>query len=150
MHVGDCRLYHLRSGKIAQITKDHTLVGERVRMGLLSAREARSHPERSALSRCLGRELIVSVDRISMPLRKDDAIILCSDGLYSVLEDHEIAELIAGADSESACRKLIEGANQRGTADNVTSVVFRLLEGGAVEVRTGLRARLQKLFRGWR
>src|SRR5271157_1136118 len=67
-HVGDCRLYLIRHGKVNQITKDHTWVGERVRMGLMTAAQARQHPERSALNRSLGRELIVSLDRISIPL----------------------------------------------------------------------------------
>ena len=72
------------------MSKDHTVVGERVRMGLMSEERAKNHPDRSALMRSLGRELIVSVDRITMPLRKGDELIVCSDGLYNVLEADEL------------------------------------------------------------
>ena len=94
-HVGDCRLYLIRGGKITQMTKDHTVVGERVRMGLMSEERARNHPERSALSRCIGRELIVSVDRITMPLEGRRADLLCSDGLHGMLEDQRDGALDA-------------------------------------------------------
>src|SRR5438128_3402870 len=89
-HVGDCRLYHIRRGKARQITKDHTVVQERVRMGLISPARARQHPERSVLSRCLGHELIVPVDRITLPLQQNDQLLVCTDGLYSVVEDDEL------------------------------------------------------------
>jgi serine/threonine protein phosphatase PrpC len=123
-HVGDCRLYLARRGGISQITKDHTMVGERVRMGLLSAAGARNHPERSALSRSLGRELIVSVDRMSMPLMQHDRLLLCSDGLYNVLEEREIEHLLHPGDAAATCKALIDMANARGTADNLTAAVF--------------------------
>jgi PPM family protein phosphatase len=123
-HVGDCRLYLARRGRISQMTKDHTMVGERVRMGLLSAAGARNHPERSMLSRSLGRELIVSVDRLSMPLVQNDRLLLCSDGLYNVLEDNEIEHLLRPGDATATCKVLIETANVRGTADNLTAAVF--------------------------
>ncbi len=125
-HVGDCRLYLIRGGRIAQVSKDHTLVGERVRMGLMSAKRAREHPERSMLLRSLGRELIVSVDRIAMPLVQGDCIVLCSDGLYNVLEDDEIASLARVHTADEACRRLIDTANQRGTADNLTVGVCKM------------------------
>jgi serine/threonine protein phosphatase PrpC len=77
-HVGDCRLYLARRGRISQITKDHTVVAEHVRMGLMTAARARNHPERSMLSRSIGHELIVSVGRFSMPLIKGDRVLVCS------------------------------------------------------------------------
>lgn len=123
-HVGDCRIYHVRRGKVRQITKDHTVVQERVRMGLMSAAKARHHPERSALSRSLGRELIVSVDRITLPLEQNDQLLMCSDGLYSVIEDDEFGKIIRGLGAGTACRRLIDLANQRGTADNLTVAIF--------------------------
>ena len=123
-HVGDCRLYLTRRGRISQMTKDHTMVGERVRMGLMSAASARNHPERSMLSRSLGRELIVSVDRLTMPLVQNDRLLLCSDGLYNVLEDREIEHLLQPGDASATCKALIETANARGSADNLTAAVF--------------------------
>jgi len=123
-HVGDCRMYLIRNARIRQLTRDHTVLGERVRMGLITAERARNHPERSALNRCLGHELIVSIDLITMPLSQGDRIILCSDGLHTVLRDEEIESLTRDGDAESSCRKLISTANERGTADNVTAAVF--------------------------
>ncbi len=148
-HVGDCRLYLVRAGRITQISKDHTVVAERVRMGLMSAARARSHPERSALNRSVGHELIVAVDRIAMPLVQGDHLLLCSDGLYNVLEERELARLVREGDrAAEACRVLIDAANARGTADNLTAAVFRMngttpfAEGGG----GGWRARLGRLF----
>ena len=112
-HVGDCRLYLARRGRISQMTKDHTMVGERVRMGLLSVAGARNHPERSMLSRSLGHELIVSVGQFSMPLVKGDRLLLCSDGLYNVLEEREFERLLRSDDAAAACKALIEAANAR-------------------------------------
>ncbi|HYB91488.1 MAG TPA: protein phosphatase 2C domain-containing protein [Candidatus Binataceae bacterium] len=147
-HVGDCRLYLVRRNKILQLTKDHTMVGERVRMGILSEASARTHPERSVLTRSLGRELIVPVDRISMPLVKDDRLILCTDGLYGVLEDHDLEHLTREIEAAPACRQLIDAANQRGTADNLTVAVFKMhAETGFDPTPTGWRARLSGFLR---
>jgi PPM family protein phosphatase len=123
-HVGDSRIYHIRRGKVHQITKDHTVIQERVRMGLISPAKARHHPERSALSRSLGRELIVAIDRITLPLEQNDQLLMCTDGLYSVIEDGELGQLIRGVEAEKACRQLVDLANRRGTADNLTVAIF--------------------------
>jgi PPM family protein phosphatase len=145
-HVGDCRLYLARNNKITQITKDHTAVGERVRMGILSAEEARNHPDRSKILRSVGRDLIVSVDRISIPLIEGDRIILCSDGLHGVIEDHELERATRDLDPETACRRMIEEANSRGTADNLTCAIFRMnAETGHVPTNGGFLERV----RGW-
>ena len=145
-HVGDCRLYLARHHSITQITKDHTAVGERVRMGLMSAEAARTHPERSILLRSLGRDLIVSVDRITMPLIKGDRLILCSDGLHGMVQNHEIEHATREMDPETACRRMIEEANLRGTHDNLTCVIFRMnAETGHVPTSGGFFERL----RGW-
>jgi protein phosphatase len=123
-HVGDCRMYLIRNARIRQLTRDHTVLGERVRMGLMTAERARNHPERSALNRCLGHELIVSIDLITMPLSQGDRVIICSDGLHTVLRDEEFEHMTRDLDAESSCRKLINAANERGTADNLTVAVF--------------------------
>jgi PPM family protein phosphatase len=123
-HVGDCRLYLIRNARIRQLTRDHTVIGERVRMGLITPERARNHPERSALNRCLGHELIVSIDLITMSLSQGDRVIVCSDGLHTVLRDEEIEHMTRELDAESCCRTLIEAANARGTADNLTVAAF--------------------------
>jgi serine/threonine protein phosphatase PrpC len=125
-HVGDCRLYRIRAGVITQLTKDHTVVAERVRLRLLSKQKAVAHPDRSVLTRCLGRELIVAVDKITTRVAQDDVLIVCSDGLYNVIEDDDMVRLVRDADATGACRKLIEAANQRGTIDNLTAAVVRM------------------------
>jgi len=147
VHCGDCRLYLVRDRKISQLTRDHTMVGERVRMGLMTAERARTHPDRSALSRCLGQDLIPSIDRITTPMRQNDRLILCSDGLWSVIPDDEIEKLSREGDAETACRRLIETANYRGTPDNLTVAVFVMLARGATTlVRRGWLARIAGIF----
>lgn len=147
-HVGDCRLYLLRNRRIEQISRDHTMVGERVRMGIISSERGREHPDRSALSRSLGHDLIASIDRITTPLQHNDRLILCSDGLWSVLEDRDLERLAREGPAEDACRRLIEAANRRGTADNLTAAVFVMHAAGAsMARRRGWRARLLELFK---
>lgn len=145
-HVGDSRIYHIRRGKAQQITKDHTVVQERVRMGLISPGKARHHPERSVLSRCLGHELIVAVDRITLALEQNDQLLLCTDGLYGVIEDNELGQLIRGVTAESACRQLIDLANRRGTADNLTVAIF-ISQAEPSPVRPNWRERVAAFFR---
>jgi PPM family protein phosphatase len=149
VHCGDCRIYLIRGGRIQQITKDHTMVGERVRLGLISEKEARTHPERSALSRCLGRELIASLDRLTMPLRTGDRVIVCTDGLHGTLEDHEIDHLSRGLTPSDACRKLIDEANARGAPDNVSMAMLIARNGSTTAdlPAPGWRERLRALLR---
>lgn len=149
VHVGDCRLYLLRGGRIRQLTKDHTVIGEKVRLGLISERDAREHPERSALSRCLGRELIASLDRITIPLRANDQVVLCSDGLHGILEDRDIDRFSRGLAPQAACRKLVEEANARGAPDNVTVAMLIAKNGCAASnlPPASWRERLRGLLR---
>ena len=147
VHVGDSRLYLVRGGTIAQLTKDHTVAGERQRLGLLSEEHARTHAGRSVLTRSLGRELICAIDRISMPLSQDDVLVLCSDGLHGVLGGREIEALVRDADAAAACRALIDAANARGTPDNLTAAVVRMT--GPIPPRTrpsGLGEKLWQLL----
>ncbi len=145
-HVGDCRIYHIRDGQIRQITKDHTVIQERVRMGLMSPARARYHPDRSVLSRCLGHELIVAVDRLKLPLEQNDQLLICSDGLYNVIADDELCRETRGLDARAACRRLIELANRRGTPDNLTVAILNWKQGSA-QISPGWRARMASLFR---
>ena len=110
-HIGDSRLYLLRDGRLTQLTKDHTVAGEKARIGLMSKTRAREHPDRSVLTRSLGRELIVPIDRISNRLFRGDALLVCSDGLYNVLDEEQMAPLLSRGDAGAACRRLIDTAN---------------------------------------
>jgi protein phosphatase len=146
-HVGDSRLYLVREGEPTQLTKDHTVVAERVRMGVLSEKRARFHPDRSTLTRSVGRELIVAVDRLATRVGQGDALIVCSDGLYNVLEPEEMVEVLGGLDAGAAARALVEAANARGTPDNLTAAVVRVVGPiPAPTPRTGLMERLRGLF----
>lgn len=148
-HVGDSRLYLLREGAITQLSKDHTAAAEQVRLGLLGEKRARTHPGRSVLTRSLGRELIVGIDRISLRLHRDDRLLLCSDGLYNVLDDREIAALAGAVPPDEACRALVEAANARGTSDNLTAAVLRVAEGLPAEgPPPSLGERLRRLAGG--
>jgi len=126
VHVGDSRLYSIRSGGITQLTKDHTVPAERARLGLLSKERVRTHKDRSTLTRSLGRELIAQVDRISTRVEQGDMLLACSDGLYNVLDEEQIAETVRGRAPSAACRALVDRANERGTPDNLTAAVLRI------------------------
>jgi protein phosphatase len=148
VHVGDSRLYLIRGHAIVQLTKDHTVAAEKVRLGFLSKEKAKTHPDRSVLTRSVGRELIVSRDRIHKRLRQGDVILACSDGLHGVLDDDEIRKVASGHDPTAACRALIDLANARGTPDNLTVAMVRIV-GPVPEpvVKGGIRARLRRIFR---
>jgi serine/threonine protein phosphatase PrpC len=126
-HVGDSRAYLFREGRLSQVTEDHTLVQELVRQGRLTSDEAEYHPQRSVLVRALGVDDDVEVDTIRLPLREDDVLVLCSDGLNGMLDDEEIREILAGhAEPEAAAFALVEAAVKAGGIDNVTVVVIRV------------------------
>ena len=147
-HVGDSRLYLLRGGRVVQLTKDHTVAGERSRLGLMSKDRARSHPDRSVLTRSLGRELIVPMDRLSNRLYGGDILLVCSDGLYNTLEEGEMVPLASQGAAEEACRRLIEAANQRGTLDNLSAAILRVVEGPSRPPNGGgVGGKLRSLFR---
>jgi serine/threonine protein phosphatase PrpC len=119
-HVGDCRLFLLRERTLTQLTKDHTWVGEQMQYGILSADDARNHPRRHMVMRCLGRELIVPVDVLTMDLRPGDVLAQCSDGIYALVEEPEIAELLAAHPPEAACAVLVRRAREEGGEDNMS------------------------------
>ena len=129
-HVGDSRAYRIRAGAIQQLTHDHSWVGEQVRQGLLSPEEARKHPWRNVVTRALGSKDRVEVDLDAEPLRPGDTILLCSDGLNTMLGEEQILDAVRGAGNnlEEACRQLVERANKRGGEDNVTVLLLTASE----------------------
>ncbi len=132
-HVGDSRGYRIRDGAIEQLTTDHSLVAELVESGVLTPEEAEIHPQRSAITRALGTEPVVTVDTIVVDAEAGDLFLLCSDGLSNMLEDEAIAEIVASADGdpEQAAELLVRAANAQGGEDNVTVVIFELGAGEA-------------------
>ncbi len=126
-HVGDSRFYVLRDGELTQLTDDHSLVGELVRRGQISAEEAEDHPQRSIITRALGIEGEVTVDHFSWPVRDGDLFLLCSDGLTGMVSDAGVAEILAGAPSLAvAAQQLVAAANEAGGRDNITVILFRV------------------------
>jgi PPM family protein phosphatase len=128
-HVGDSRFYVLRDGALEQLTDDHSLVGELVRRGQISAAEAEDHPQRSIITRALGIEGEVVVDHFTWKVRDGDVFLLCSDGLTGMVPDARVAEIIGSApDLSTAAAKLVAAANEAGGRDNITVILFRVEE----------------------
>ncbi len=127
-HVGDCRLYCAAPAQITQLTKDHTVTGERVRMGLMSEKRARDHRDRSTLTRCLGRELIVAIDRIgdaAAPGRHPDPV--QRRALQRRRRARDAGDRARPARPPAASRALVDAANERGTPDNVSAAVIKMI-----------------------
>jgi PPM family protein phosphatase len=123
-HVGDSRAYLLRGGRLAQLTEDHSVVAQLVREGRLSLEAAAVHPGRSVVYRALGTEPDVAVDTIEVVLDAGDRLLLCSDGLSTMLADGEIAAVLREvADAGLAVEALVARANEAGGADNITAVL---------------------------
>jgi protein phosphatase len=129
-HVGDSRAYLLRDGTLHQITEDHTVVQRLVREGRLQPDEAGRHPQRSILTRALGVEYEVEVDERTVDLLPGDRVLLCSDGLYGMVSDTDIREVLAvEEDPQTACDRLVDLANEAGGEDNITVIVLDVVAG---------------------
>lgn len=126
-HVGDCRLYLVRDGNFTQLTKDHSWVWEQVQYGILTPEEARNHPRRNILSRCLGHELIVGIDILSMPIQPGDILLQCSDGIHTLVADAEMAEFLKAGGPDVACQGLIQRAREVGGHDNLSAQVASVI-----------------------
>jgi serine/threonine protein phosphatase PrpC len=126
-HVGDSRAYIFRDGELVRLTHDHSLVEELIRRGKLTPEQAAAHPQRSIITRALGIEPEVEVDTWSYPMRAGDVVLLCSDGLTSMISEPQIAAVLAEQpDLNRAGDRLIAEANEAGGRDNITVVLFRL------------------------
>jgi len=122
-HVGDSRVYLLRDGYIIQVTTDHTLVSEMVARGQITPIQAQTHPRRHLLTRVIGMAE-VTADAVEKPLQPGDRVLLCSDGLTTMVADYQIAEILHSAASPTeAAWSLIEAANAAGGMDNTTVAV---------------------------
>ena len=120
-HVGDSRCYLIRRGHAMALTRDHTVVNDQVRLGVMSAREAAKAETRHILSRSLGNDLFVNVDVSEHHVMAGDVLVLCSDGLLGAVSPHEIAVTAGhGEDLNTAVRALVELANDHDGGDNVS------------------------------
>jgi protein phosphatase len=125
VHVGDSRAYLLRAGAFRQLTKDHTLVARMVKSGEISQAEADIHPHRNVLTRVLGTEPDVKVDEDTVPLLDGDRILLCSDGLTSMVAGEQIQAILeTEPDPQRSADRLIKAALRAGGVDNITVLIL--------------------------
>jgi protein phosphatase len=127
-HVGDSRVYHLREGRLAQLTVDHSEAAELVRLRLAKPESLSYHPRRNVLTRTIGGQLFLRPDFQRVAVLTDDVFVLCSDGLWSEVSDEEIRAAALEFPPEEACVRLVELQRSRASQDNVTVVVARVLE----------------------
>jgi protein phosphatase len=136
VNVGDSRVYLFRDGELEQITDDHSLVAELEREGRLTPEEARVHPQRNIVTRVLGNTPDVEVDEFLIDPFRGDRFVLCSDGLFNEVPDHELAAVLrAEHDPQRAVDELVRRANAAGGRDNITVVVVDVLDDGDKALR---------------
>ena len=129
MNVGDSRAYLIRDGEIQQLTTDHTYVQQLVDRGEITHEEAMSHPQAHILTRCVGAEPVIDIDISKYwiwpvaPGVVSDRLVLCSDGLYSLISDREISQIVSAYTPQVACVRLVELAKARGGYDNITITI---------------------------
>jgi protein phosphatase len=145
-HVGDTRIYHWRAGGLTQITTDHSEAAELVRMRILKPEHVREHPSRNTLTRTLGSRLIPRPDYLRRPVQSGDQFVLCTDGLWSEVEDTEISEILGDSPPAAACKTLIERALARDSHDNVTVQVVRVNAVDDVPAAPGRNGWLSSIF----
>jgi len=126
-HVGDSRCYLIRSGDAKPITRDHTVVADQARLGLVSAEEAAASSQRHVLSRSLGMNLFVNVDLDEVQLLAGDVLLLSSDGLHGAVSAAELAEATRRhRDLAAAARELVDLANEQDGSDNISLQLIRV------------------------
>ncbi len=124
VNVGDSRLYKI-GDKIEQITEDHSLVEEMVRMGEISEEQARNHPDKNIITKAMGVSDTVEPDYFDTDLQKGECLLMCSDGLTNMVSDRQIKEIVElRTDLESCAKELIRAANQNGGRDNIAVVLI--------------------------
>ena len=125
-HVGDCRLYRVRNGRVTILTKDHSQAAELLRLRLISLEDALQHPGRHQLTRSVGSSPFLRVDLMKEKINHGDSFILCSDGLWSELELLDIRDALLDEDLEKSLEQLVGRVLKAGAPDNLTAVVFRI------------------------
>jgi PPM family protein phosphatase len=128
-HVGDSRLYLVRRANISRLTRDHSYVARLVENGIVRPEDAEKHPQRHILTAALGSGTHVSIDGAenSVALHEGDDLILCTDGLWGVVTEQELAAAVGGRSPTESCASLVKLALQRGGPDNITIQVLRVV-----------------------
>ncbi len=126
-HVGDSRVYRYRNGELVQLTEDHSLIQDYIKMKRVTEAEAEAWPHKNVIIRALGMKETVSVDIVTEQPQVNDCYLLCSDGLNGMITDQKMAEILGREmDLDSAVQALIDGANEGGGEDNISVVLARI------------------------
>ena len=127
-HVGDSRLYLVRDGNLTRLTRDHSYVGRLVENGIVRSEDAESHPQRHILTAALGsgRDVTPHVPEQPVSLEESDMLILCTDGLWSLVGENDLAKVASSNSPAEACSKLVQIALERGGPDNITVLILRV------------------------
>ena len=124
--VGDSRLYHMRNGKMTQLSRDHSLVNDLLESGQITAEEAINHPHGNVITRAVGVGDTVEIDKLRGTYEPGDRYLLCSDGLSGFVTDEVISQYMSTAPITSLCHELIELAKEGGGRDNITAIVIEI------------------------
>ena len=125
-NAGDSFAYIMRAEQVMQIAQDHSWVAEQVQAGLLTKEQARSHEKRNVITRCLGTSPDVDVYVAAETVQDGDVLLLCTDGLWSLVEEDELRSIVEQYDPQESAKRLVERANENGGPDNITAVVVRV------------------------
>lgn len=133
-HVGDSRIFLLRDRKLVQLTEDHSLVREQLRLGLITEEEAERSPYKNVITRAVGASETVEADIMIIDIQPHDRFLVCSDGLHGYFEEPELESEMSEKHLTTAPQRLIDLANNRGGRDNITAVVVEVSDGEASDV----------------
>ncbi len=127
-HIGDSRLYLIRADSVTRLTRDHSYVGRLVESGIVREEDAESHPQRHILTAALGsgRDLMPDAPASPVALDKGDTLLLCTDGLWSLVQEQDLGRVVRSNVPAQACRELVQMALERGGPDNITLLVLRV------------------------
>jgi len=132
VHVGDSRAYLIHDDKIEQLTTDHTLVQRLIEMNELTPEEAENYPQKNVLYRAIGQNEELKLERLVRALPPSGLVLICTDGLWDMVEDDTIKQVaMQAASPQEACDSLVKAANDRGGIDNISAIVFQVPGGGA-------------------
>jgi protein phosphatase len=125
-HVGDCRLYRVRDGRVTVLTKDHSQAAELLRMHLISTEAYQQHPGRHQLTRSVGSSPFLRVDLIKEKTKPGDSYLLCSDGLWSEVSDNDVKKALSEKDIDNSLEELVGKVLKAGAPDNITGILFHI------------------------
>lgn len=139
-HVGDSRAYRLRSGNLEQLTQDHSWIAEQIMAGNITVEQSKSHPYRNVITKTVGTDSDVIPQTKTVSVESGDKILVCSDGLHSMVDDTEIGSILLRGDTVSIVNELIDMANAKGGTDNITVAVAEVIGPETIDQsRRGIR-----------